>query len=155
MTGDETEREKRKQYLKDLLRTQRAMRQHLKAVRRPEWVRDFYRDADLRWEAEQELDREEAEAAVKRRQQEVEAPVDPLSPKLELREAKDEEIRNAVRTVYGRYARGAGPNLADIYPLVRDELEKLGLTATKQRIQDIAAEKEFDGVRGQSGKRRT
>jgi hypothetical protein len=150
---DATEREKRKQYLKDLLRTGRAMRQRLETIRRPRWLQDIYQDAELRWEAEQELDREEA--AAKRREQESAASpvVDPPQP--ELREATDDEILDVLREIYKRYSPGTGPNLSDIYPLARDDLEKLGLTATKQCIQDLAGEKEFAGVRGQQGKRRT
>jgi hypothetical protein len=165
MTDNNAEREKRKRYLKDLLRTKRTLRQHLEAVRRPPWLQDIYQDAQLRWEVGQELEREEAEAAAaaKRRQQEAEAQpesakVDP--PSSELRDATDDEIRDALRRIYepflpGAEREGQGPNLADIYPLALADLEKLGLTATKRCIQDIADEKEFDGARGRQGKRRT
>jgi hypothetical protein len=152
MTGDETEREKRKQYLKDLLRTQRAMRQHLQAVRRPQWLQDIYLDGDLRWEAERELDAEEA--AAQRRQLEAEVQQE-AAPDPKLRVATADEVRDVLRAINKRYTLGAAPNLAEIYPLARAELEKLGLTATKQFIQDIAAEKEFAEMRGQQGKRRT
>ena len=58
MIDDNAEREKRKQFLKDQLRTRRIFRQHLESVRGPEWLAD----PQLRWEAEQELEQEEAEA---------------------------------------------------------------------------------------------
>jgi hypothetical protein len=156
MTGDETEREKRKQYLKDLLRTRRVMRQHLESVRRPQWFQDIYQDVELRGEAEQELEQEEAEAAAaKRRQQESVVPVDPPSPEPELKEASDEETRVALRIVYARYPDGEGPNLAEVVSLVQDVLKTTGLKKSKQRIQDIAQEKEFEGKRGLPGRRRT
>jgi hypothetical protein len=76
-------------------------------------------------------------------------------PEPKLREASDEETRNAIRTVYGRYPKGAGPNLAEIVPLAQAVLELARQKKSKQRIQDLAAESEFDGMRGSQGKRRS
>ena len=127
MTKDDTEREKQKHYLKDQLRTNRAVRQYLEAARPPKGLEalrlpKWFTDPQLRWEAEQELDREEAEAATaaKRRQEPSPAlplsepiadPFPPLSPGSELHEASSEaEIHRAILDVYKRTPKGEGPN---------------------------------------------
>jgi hypothetical protein len=155
MTGDDTER--RKQFLKQQLRMQRDLRRLGEKLRpsTPAAIDQRWKDQQLRWEAEDELDREEEEAAVKRRQQESVAPVDPLPPESELKEASDEDTRDAIRTVYRGYPKGAGPNLADLVSPVQDVLKPAGLKKSKQRIQDIAGEKEFEGARGKPGRRHT
>jgi hypothetical protein len=163
VTGDDTER--RKQFLKQQLSMLRGARRLAEKLHpsAAEAVDQRWKEQQLRWEVEDELDREEEEAAVKRRQQEAEAQpesakVDP--PSSELSDATDDEIRAVLRPIYrpflpGTEREGQGPNLADIYPLAVADLEKLGLAATSQRIQDIADEEEFKGTRGRPGKRRT
>jgi hypothetical protein len=157
MTDDDTER--RKQFLKELSRTQWDLRRLGEKLRpsTPEAIDERWRDQQARWEIEDELDREEEAAAAKRRQQESAASpaVDPPSPEPELTEATDEETRVALRTVYGNYARGAGPNLAEVVPLVQDVLKLARLKKSKEQIQDIAGETEFKGMRGLPGRRKT
>jgi hypothetical protein len=68
--------------------------------------------------------------------------------------ASADKIRHALRTVYSSYAKGEGPNLNQIVPLVQELLKKEDYRASKQRIQEIAAEPEFADTRGEVGKHR-
>jgi hypothetical protein len=99
MTGDDTER--LKQFFKQQLRLLRGARRLAEKLRpsTPEAIDQRWQEQQLQWEAEDELDREEEAAAVKRRQQESVAPVDPPAPEPELKEASDEETRQAIRLV--------------------------------------------------------
>jgi hypothetical protein len=169
---DDTER--RKQFLKQRLRMLRGARRLAEKLRpsTPEAIDQRWKDQQLRWEVEDELDREEEAAVVKRRQLEAEAQQesavnDPHSPEApqtaddpppvesKLKEASDDETRAAVRAIYKPCSPGTGPSLSAIVPLTQDKLKSLGLRKSKQRIQDLAGEKEFDGVRAPQGKRRT
>jgi hypothetical protein len=100
---------------------------------------------------------EEAEEEERREQSELRQESTVVSPESgpELREASEEETRIAVRTVYARYPKGAGPNLNDIVPLVQDVLKSAGSKKSKPRIQQIAGGSEFAGARGPQGKRKS
>jgi hypothetical protein len=76
------------------------------------------------------------------------------SIKTKLKDAKPDAIREAVRTVYAPYPPGEGPNLNEVVTPVQHLLETSGRKASKTRIQEIAAEREFEGTRGEVGKHR-
>jgi hypothetical protein len=77
-----------------------------------------------------------------------------IRPKLKEAPLEGSAIRKALRTVYSKYPKRQGPNINQIVPLVRDVLENDGYTASKARIQKIAAEPEFIDRRGEVGKHR-
>jgi hypothetical protein len=177
MTGDDTER--RKQFLKLVLRNQLDMRRLGEKLRpsTPEAVDQRWKDQLQRWEVEDELYREaeeaakrspqesaasppaidppQAEEAAKRSQQESAASppaIDP--PEAELREAPEAEIRQAISDVYKSSPQGEGPNVNDVIEPVQVVLRKKGLKTSGRRIRGLAEDEQFVKYRRQPGTHR-
>jgi hypothetical protein len=156
MTDDDAERQK--QFLKQLLRTQRDLRRAAEKLRpsTPEAVDQRWKEQQLRWAVEDELDREEEEAAATRRQQESAAPaIDPPSPEPELREAPEPVIRSAVLDVYKRTPEGQGPNVNDVISPVEELLKTRTYKTSGRRIRKIAEEAAFAKYRRKLGTHRS
>ncbi len=77
----------------------------------------------------------------------------PAAEKVRLRDATDDEIRVAMRTIYDERA-DERPNTKKIVSPVRDWLKSKGLYATRDRIGDIAGEEEFKNRRDPPGRTR-
>jgi hypothetical protein len=89
------------------------------------------------------------------------SPVEPAAtqPALAKSKLKDvpingEAVRKALRSVYSQYAKRQGPNLNEVVAPVQELLVADGYKASKDRIQKIATESEFDEARAEVGKRR-
>ena len=167
MTGDDTER--RKQFLKQQLRTQRDARRLGEKLRpsTPEAIDQRWKDQQLRWEAEDELDREEEAAAVKRRQQELrQEPANPPTPEQqpttadppplsvlepELSEASDAETGNAIKDVYDSFGKGKGPNVNEVIEPVQNLLKERGFKKSGRRIRELAGGKQYTEYRRPPG----
>ena len=152
--------EKRRQDLLQLARSarrEREVRQWLSSplgerLRRffaSPWAQRERQRLQLLNEAELELQREEAKS-----QQPKDIESAPVPSEAELRDANGNRVRKAVETIYAPFAPGTGPSVVDVVPLVKEHLKSSGYKASKRRIQDIAAEPQFDGKRRPQGQRR-
>jgi hypothetical protein len=77
-----------------------------------------------------------------------------IKPKLKEAPLDGSAIRKALWTIYCQYPERQGPNLNQVVPLVQDILRNDGYKASKARIQEFAAEPEFNDRRGEVGKHR-
>jgi hypothetical protein len=66
--------------------------------------------------------------------------------------ASKDDIRDALRTIHS--ADGDAPNIVDIVNPVKLLLDIAGLFATKEEIQEVAGEREFELKRCRPGSRR-
>jgi hypothetical protein len=78
----------------------------------------------------------------------------PVTEKVQLRDATDDEIRVAMRAVYDEKG-DERPDTNKIVSLVRNRLETKGLYAKWETVKQIAREKEFRGRRNKSGPRKS
>lgn len=76
-------------------------------------------------------------------------------PPLTLRNASDQDVRDAIGQVYDDAAAAGGkpPNIRELGPLVQNALDKKGKTASKNRIEELGGKTEFAARRGPVGRR--